>query len=74
LAWLRLRSVISILGARKHAQIVDNLASIDVFLSSEQLQTLDDASSIELGFPYSLYAKESSRAILYGGMRDAILA
>ena len=74
LAWLRSRSVIPILGARKLVQLQDNLASIDLSLSAEQLQTLDDASSIELGFPYTLYAKESSRAILYGGMRDLIMA
>jgi len=74
LAWLRSRSVIPILGARKLTQLEDNLASIDLALSVEQTQALDDASSIELGFPYTLYSKESSRAILYGGMRDLIVA
>jgi len=74
LAWLRSRSVIPILGARKLTQFQDNLASIDLSLSDEQLHVLDDSSSIDLGFPYTLYEKESSRAILYGGMRDLIMA
>jgi len=76
LAWLRSRPVpiIPIIGARKLSQLQDNLASLDLSLSAEQLKTLDEASRIGLGFPYYLYAKESSRAILYGGMRDRIIA
>jgi aryl-alcohol dehydrogenase-like predicted oxidoreductase len=76
LAWLRYRPipVIPIIGARKLSQLQDNLASLDVTLSAEQLQTLDEASRIELGFPYELYAKEMVRAIAYGGLRDRILA
>jgi hypothetical protein len=51
----------------------DNLASFDLTLSAEQLKTLDEASRIELGFPYDLYGKDFVRAIIYGGMRDKIL-
>jgi aryl-alcohol dehydrogenase-like predicted oxidoreductase len=76
LAWLRYRPVpvIPILGARKLSQLQDNLASLDLQLSSDQVGTLDDASQIDLGFPYSMYAKELPRAIAYGGLRDKILA
>jgi aryl-alcohol dehydrogenase-like predicted oxidoreductase len=76
LAWLRYRSVpvIPIIGARKFSQLQDNLASLDLTLSAEQLKTLDEASRIELGFPYNFYEKESVRAIIYGGLRDRILA
>jgi glyoxylase-like metal-dependent hydrolase (beta-lactamase superfamily II) len=38
------------------------------------LKTLDEASAIELGFPYEMYAKAMPRAICYGGLRDQILA
>lgn len=74
LAWLRYRDVpvIPIIGARKLSQLRDNLASVDLSLSTDQLKTLDNASRIELGFPHELYPK--SRAITYGGMRDQILA
>ena len=76
LAWLRYRPVpvIPIIGARKLSQLQDNLASFDVSLSADQVKTLDEASRIDLGFPYHLYEKESVRAIAYGGMREQILA
>jgi aryl-alcohol dehydrogenase-like predicted oxidoreductase len=53
LAWLRHQTVpvIPILGARKVSQLQDNLASLDLELSAEQLKSLDGASRIELGFP-----------------------
>src|SRR6266481_3996309 len=72
LAWLRYRPVpvIPIIGARKLSQLQDNLASLDMALSTEQVRALDEASQIDLGFPYDIYAKEFVRAIAYGGMRD----
>jgi aryl-alcohol dehydrogenase-like predicted oxidoreductase len=76
LAWLRYRPVpvIPIIGARKLSQLQDNLASLELTLSADQLRTLDEASRIELGFPYSIYALESARSTMYGGLRDQILA
>ncbi len=76
LAWLRYRPVpvIPIIGARKLSQLQDNLASLDLTFSAEQLKTLDEASRIELGFPHDMYAREMVRAIAYGGLRDRILA
>ena len=75
LAWLRYCSVpvIPIIGARKVSQLQDNLASLDLELSAEQRKYLDEASRIDLGFPYSLYSKEFVAAIRYGGMRDRLL-
>jgi aryl-alcohol dehydrogenase-like predicted oxidoreductase len=76
LAWLRYRPVpvIPIIGARKLSQLQDNLASFDGTLSPDQLKVLDEASVIELGFPYEMFAKALPRAICYGGLRDQILA
>jgi aryl-alcohol dehydrogenase-like predicted oxidoreductase len=76
LAWLRYRTVpvIPIIGARKLSQFQDNLASFDLTLSADQLKTLDEASRVELGFPYDMYAKPMPRAVCYGGLRDQILA
>ena len=75
LAWLRHRSVpvIPILGARKVSQLQDNLASLELDLSDEQVKFLDEASVIELGFPHYLYNKEMTRALAHGGMRDQLL-
>src|SRR5438132_7141271 len=76
LAWLRYRPVpvIPIIGARKLSQLQDNLASFDLSISKAQMLALDEASQIDLGFPYHLHEKEFVRAIAYGGMRDQILA
>jgi aryl-alcohol dehydrogenase-like predicted oxidoreductase len=76
LAWLRYRPVpvIPIIGARKVAQIEDNIRSLDVKLSPEQLQRLDQASTISLGFPHDFIALDPVKAIVFGGMRDRIAA
>ncbi len=75
LAWLRYREVpvIPILGARKLGQFRDNLASLEVELSTEQLRLLDEASRVELGFPQEFYSKEMVSTFRYGGLRDRIL-
>jgi aryl-alcohol dehydrogenase-like predicted oxidoreductase len=76
LAWLRTREipVIPIIGARKMTQLEDNLASLTLTLSPEQVNTLDEASSIELGFPGDFYRRDMVREFVYGGMRDRIVA
>jgi aryl-alcohol dehydrogenase-like predicted oxidoreductase len=76
LSWLRSRPVpvIPIIGARKLSQLQDNLASLDLSLSAEQMKALDEASQVELGFPHNFFAKEMVRTLIYGGMRDQIAA
>jgi len=76
LAWLRYRGqpVIPILGARKLAQLQDNLASLELSLSAEQVRLLDDATRIEMGVPHSFYARERVQELAYGGLRDKIVA
>src|SRR5260370_12513907 len=75
LAWLRHRTVpvIPIIGARKVSQLQDNLASLDLELSAEQLKSLDGASQIDLGFPQSIYERDMGRGIRYGGVWDRLL-
>jgi aryl-alcohol dehydrogenase-like predicted oxidoreductase len=74
LAWLRYRPVpvIPIIGARKPSQIEDNIRSVCVTLSPAQLQRLEKATAVSMGFPHDLMALDPVRAILYGGMRDRI--
>jgi len=74
LAWLRhqMAPVIPIIGARKVSQLQDNLASLDLEFSVEQLKYLDEASRIEFGFPQGLYQKEIVHALRYGGMWDLL--
>src|ERR1700689_40925 len=63
LAWLRHQKapVIPIIGARKVSQLQDNLASLDLELSAEQLKSLDGSSRIEPGFPQGIYDREMVR-------------
>jgi aryl-alcohol dehydrogenase-like predicted oxidoreductase len=76
LAWPRSRTVlvIPLIGARKLSQLKDNLASLDLSLSSDHLKTLDEASRIDLGFPHDLYVKELTSTFVHGGMRNHIIA
>ena len=75
LAWLRHRPVpiIPILGARTVSQLQDNLGSLDLVLTAEQMKSLDGASRIELEFPQGIYERETVRAIRYGGTWDRLL-
>lgn len=76
LAWFRYRdiSVIPIIGARKISQLQDNLASLEIDLTPDQVAALDKASAVELGFPHDFYEVELVKSMVYGGMRDKILA
>jgi aryl-alcohol dehydrogenase-like predicted oxidoreductase len=75
LAWLnhRRQPIISILGAKKLAQLHDNLGALELKLSPEQIKALDDASQIQLGFPHDFYEKEMVRNFVYAGTRDKLL-
>ncbi len=76
LAWLRHRPVpvIPIIGARKFSQLEDNLRSLEITLTPDQVTRLDTASAIPLGFPNDFFANEMVRTFAFGGMRDRIKA
>jgi aryl-alcohol dehydrogenase-like predicted oxidoreductase len=76
LAWLRYRDIpiIPIIGARRMDQLRDNLASLELNLTAEQISALNQASAIEMGFPQEFYDNELVKAFAYGGLRDKILA
>ena len=74
LSWLRHRAtpVIPIIGARKIEQLKDNISSLEVRLSTDQLARLNEVSKIEMGFPHDFFDREMVRAVAFGGMKDAI--
>jgi aryl-alcohol dehydrogenase-like predicted oxidoreductase len=76
LAWLRYRDipVVPIVGARRLSQLQDNLASLELELTREQVSALDEASAIEMGFPHDFYEIEMVKTFVYGGLRDQIVA
>jgi aryl-alcohol dehydrogenase-like predicted oxidoreductase len=72
LAWVRQRGAIPIIGARTVEQLRDNLGSIDVQLTDDQMNTLNEASKIDLGHPYNFLEIDMVRMLVSGGMFDRI--
>ena len=55
------------IGARTAKHLEDNLGCLDFVLSSEQLQSLDQVSQIELGFPHKFLASDAIKDLISGG-------
>ena len=68
LNWVRRRphQVIPIIGARSEKQLLDNLGCLDFELSSEQIEELDKAGPIDLGFPHSFLRSDHVRGLIFG--------
>jgi aryl-alcohol dehydrogenase-like predicted oxidoreductase len=65
-------SCIPIIGATKPEQFLENLKCLDVTLSDEHLQRLNEVSKIELGFPGDFFLEDGVKAVTYGGFYDKI--
>jgi aryl-alcohol dehydrogenase-like predicted oxidoreductase len=68
LAWAAAQPGITslILGATSVAQLNDNIAALSLHLSLAQLQALNEASALDLAFPYGLMTAAGSR-MMFGG-------
>ncbi|WP_375435817.1 aldo/keto reductase [uncultured Hymenobacter sp.] len=55
-----------IIGASKLEQLHDNLGSLEIRLTPEQLRTLDEASALDPAFPYGIFTPAVNRSI-FGG-------
>jgi len=64
--------MIPIIGARSHAQLVDNLKCLEIGLAVQHLAALEDVSKIELGFPHDFLAYETVRSTVYGNTYSRI--
>ena len=65
-------SCIPIVGATKVNQLENNLKTIDVSLSKEHLQRLNEVSAIELGFPGDFFKEEAVKTNTFGGFYDRV--
>lgn len=74
LQWTRAQDVscIPIVGATKPEQLAENLKCLDVHLTTDQLERLDKASAIDLGFPGEFFREEGVRTGNYGGFYHRI--
>lgn len=68
LAWLRHKQTIPIIGARKIEQIKDNIASLELNIPAAQMERLDQASAIDLGFPHDFVLRAGAQKMIYGDM------
>ncbi|HLJ67278.1 MAG TPA: aldo/keto reductase [Chloroflexota bacterium] len=69
ISWVRQQGrgeIIPILGARTEAQMVENLGALEVTLGPEQLDRLDAANDIELGFPHTFLDDEEVHELIFG--------
>ncbi len=69
LAWLLQRpgAPIPIVGARTPEQLQDNLGALAVKLDPAQLQRLDAASAVALGFPHDFMRSPIPQQLVFGG-------
>ena len=74
LAWLRHRPVpvIPIIGARKLTQLQDNIGSLEVSFTADQLDRLNQVSAVSMGFPTEMLELDMAKSLAFGGMRDRI--
>lgn len=64
--------IIPILGASKVEQLIDNLGAVEIQLSKEHLQQLDEVSKIELGFPHEFLQSDGVKDVVFGGTHGLI--
>jgi aryl-alcohol dehydrogenase-like predicted oxidoreductase len=74
LAWLLTRPgvVIPIIGASKEEQMKQNLGCLELALDDQHVRRLDEASSIELGFPHDFLRQENIKRIVYGDRYELV--
>ena len=75
LKWLLQKGklMIPILGAKTEAQIQDALACLQIELSPTHIQTLEEASAIELGFPHDFLNLPTVKDVAFGGNVDKLI-
>lgn len=68
LAWTASQPGIAsiILGASKPEQLRDNLSSLEIRLTAEQLQTLNESSAPDSAFPYGIF-NDAGKRMIFGG-------
>ncbi|GAB3928379.1 aldo/keto reductase [Mucilaginibacter myungsuensis] len=74
LQWMRQKgfSCIPIVGATKIDQLKENLKTVDIALTDAQMQQLDEASNIPLGFPGDFFKEDAVKLNSFGGFYDRV--
>jgi aryl-alcohol dehydrogenase-like predicted oxidoreductase len=74
LNWVRQQvgTVVPIIGSRREHQITENIGALEWTLDAAQLERLNDASKIELGFPHAFLDSAGVKDVLFAGTHDQI--
>lgn len=64
--------VIPVIGARKLEQMTDCLGVLNMSLTQEQIQRLNQVSAIEVGFPHDFLQSDGVRQVVFGGDFDKL--
>ena len=72
--WVRKQPgvIIPIIGAKTESQLKDNIDCLKFTLNQEQINKLNEASKIDLGFPHTFLSSDNIRNIVFGGTYDKI--
>lgn len=65
-------SSIPVVGATRVDQLLENLKTVNVTIPEEDMQLLNNASEIELGFPGKFFKEDGVRLNNFGGFYDRI--
>jgi aryl-alcohol dehydrogenase-like predicted oxidoreductase len=73
-AWVRARPwhLVPIVGARSESQLRENLGALDVELSREHVDRLDEISGFRLGFPRDFLESDHVRGLIFGDTFELI--
>jgi aryl-alcohol dehydrogenase-like predicted oxidoreductase len=73
-AWVRARPwhLVPIVGARSESQLRENLGALDVELSPEHVDRLDEISGFRLGFPRDFLESDHVRGLIFGDTFELI--
>ncbi|MEV0340473.1 aldo/keto reductase [Nocardia sp. NPDC050713] len=58
-----------IIGARTAAQLEDNLGALDIEFDTDQIDRLERATSVDLGFPHEFLARPLTRSVTFGDLK-----
>jgi aryl-alcohol dehydrogenase-like predicted oxidoreductase len=74
LSWIRQQAggLIPVIGARTVEQVQDNLGCLNVTLSHEQMERLNQVSAIELGFPHDFFKSTMVQEFSFAGTLSKI--
>ncbi len=72
--WVRQQPgvIIPIIGAKTESQVKDNIDCLKFNLSEDQMNKLNEANKIDLGFPHKFLSSDNIRDIIFGGTYDKI--